>query len=245
MALYVYAIAHAAAGELPGLRGVLDQPVYAVACGELAALVSDCRLPAVRPERKHVTASQAVLASLNQRFDLLPMAFGTLSQSRAELEGFLERQQERLAAVLRHVAGVVEMGVRLSLDVTDPIGYLVERSAELKAARERMFRRHRTPTHDEKIRLGQLCAGVLQRHREQRSNELRAMIAPVCAELRDLPARGEAEIANLAVLVPRAGLSRFEAAVADALARFDDDYALGVSGPWPPHNFVQLDLQSA
>lgn len=244
MALYVYAIARAEAGKILELRGILGQPVYPVARAALMALVSDCRLAAVRPERRHIAASQAVLARLAQQFDLLPMAFGTLTQSLPALQTFLDQQGEQLSAALQHVAGSIEMGLRLSLDVPDPIRYLVEHSSELKTARERMFRRNRVPSYEEKIWLGQLCDSVLQRQREAQGAQLAAMIAPSCTELRPTPARGENEIARFAMLVPRDGLGRFEAAVSEVAAQFDDDYAFSVSGPWPPHNFVQLNLHT-
>lgn len=244
MGLYVYAIVHADAGEMPALRGILEQPVYHVPRGPLAAVVSDCRVETVRPERKHIAASQQVLGALHQQFDLLPMAFGTVTQSRQALEAFLDRQRDGLGTALQHIAGSIEMGLRLSLDVPDPIAYLVERTPELKAARERIFGRRRAPSYDERIWLGQLCENALQRYRAAQTAQVMAIIAPSCTEVMTMPERQEKELANVAMLVPRTGLDRFESAVSEAAAQFDDDYAFSVSGPWPPHNFVQLNLHS-
>jgi gas vesicle protein GvpL/GvpF len=135
------------------------------------------------------------------------------------------------------------MGLRLSLDVADPIAYLVERTPELRAARQRIFGRPgRAPSYDEKIRLGQLCDSALQRHHAARRGALEAMLAPFCTEMRSMPARAEREIANFAMLVPRDGVARFESAVADAAAHIADEYAVSLSGPWPPHNFARLEL---
>ena len=40
-------------------------------------------------------------------------------------------------------------------------------------------------------------------------------------------------------------MEAFEAAVGAAAETFDDDMAFNLSGPWPPHNFVQVELDAA
>ena len=60
-------------------------------------------------------------------------------------------------------------------------------------------------------------------------------------EVLPLPLRKEQEIANLAALVPRTKRVQFEAAVHASAAQIDEDIAFNISGPWPPHNFVQFD----
>jgi hypothetical protein len=240
--LYVYAIGHSGDGALPVLEGISGQPVYRLESGALGAIVSDCALDIVRAERKHLAASQRVLSTLNKQFDLLPMAFGTVAQSADALTDFLDEYAEMLDARLRNIAGTVEMSVRLSLDVPDAIAYLVQSSPELKIARDRLFGRHRPPSHDERIRLGQLCDAALRLYRDTQTAQILALLGPSCAEIRTLPVGLEKQIANLVMLVPRDAVERFEAAVNDLAAQLPDEFAFTMGGPWPPHNFVQLEL---
>jgi hypothetical protein len=240
--IYVYAIGRDGDDVLPALEGILGQPVYRLASGALAAIVSNCPLEIVRAERKHIAGSERVMSALNRQFDLLPMAFGTVAQSAGVLTRFLDEYCEMLAARLQHIAGTVEMSVRLNLDVPDAIAYLVQCTPELKVARDRLFGRPRPPSHDERIRLGQLCVETLRRYREAQAAQTLATLGPSCAEIRSLPVGQEKEIANLAMLVPRDGVERFEAAVTDLAGRLPDEFAFTIGGPWPPHNFVQLEL---
>ncbi len=242
MGLYVYGILDAGGDELPSVTGILAQPVYRLDAMPLAAIVSDCVLETVRAERKHIAASQRVLSRLSAAFDLLPMAFGTVAESEGELCRFLDGHRDLLLAQLRRVAGRVEMSLRLSLDVADPIRHAVAATPELRAARDRLFGRGRPPTHDERLRLGQLCEEALRRYREEQSQQVLTMIAPHCAEISPLPLRAERDIAELAVLVPRDRVEAFEAAVSDAAVRLPEDLAFTIGGPWPPHNFVKLSL---
>ncbi len=242
MGIYVYAIGRNDDNALPAIEGILGEPVYRLPSGAVAAVVSNCTLELVRAERKHIAASQRVLSSLNQQYDLLPMAFGTVSESTEALSSFLDEYGEALAARLQRIAGTVEMSVRLDLDVPDAIAYFVECTPQLKVARDRLFGRQRAPSHDERIGLGRLCDEALRHYRETQTAEMLTMLQASCAEIRTLPVGREKEIANLAMLIPREGVERFEAAVKDLAARLPDELAFTIGGPWPPHNFVQLEL---
>jgi hypothetical protein len=241
MGLYVYAVGKSDDDEPPPLQGVLDKPAYRLDAGPFCVIVSECPLPVVRAERRHIAAMQRVLAALNTEFDFLPMAFGTVTKSVADLRCFLDEHQETLMEQLQRITGAVEMGLRLSLEVSDPIAYLVERTPALKTARERIFRSHRTPSYDDKIRLGQMVDQALNRYREARTAEVMNLVSASCAEVMTLPVHKEKEIANLAALVPRPKRDQFEAAVHASAAQIDEDIAFNISGPWPPYNFVQFE----
>lgn len=245
MGLYVYAVCRTGDDDppaLPELPGVLDQPVYRFDAGSLCAVVSECPLETVRAERRHIAASQRIVTALSdQERDLLPMAFGTVTPSPDALRSFLTEHGERLEAQLRRIAGAVEMSLRLILDVDDPIAFLVGRTPALQAARARTFGGRRPPSHDDRIRLGQMVDAELGRYREACTAQAVAALADACAETLALPARGEKEIANLALLVPRTELARLGTAVDAAAAALDDALTVTIGGPWPPHNFIAAE----
>ncbi len=243
LSIYVYAIGRADQSELPLLDGILGRPVFRITADGLAAVVSECPLAALRPERHHIAASQRVLNGLGGRqLDLLPMAFGTIAKSQDALRGFFADHRESLSGLLDRVAGKIEMDLRLNLDVHDPIAFLVEATPALKAARDRAFARRGGPSYDTRIRLGQQCDEVLRRYRETQSAAVTAALVPVCAEIAALPVSAEREIARFAMLVPRDGVEPFESAIEAVAAQLPDALTVVLGGPFPPHNFVQLEL---
>ncbi len=250
MGVYVYAILRAEASPLPrhaegetaALCGILEKPVYPLRSGAVAAIVSDCPLAALRAERKHIAASQKVLTALHRERDLLPMAFGSIAGSPAACTHFLEAHQQALVAALFRIAGTVEMGLSLALEGVEAIPFLLARTPELRAARERTFGRGTAPSYGERLSLGELCEEALQRYRTQESARLLAILEPWCRESLHLPLRRDSEIARLAMLVPRRKVGEFETAVAAAAPGFTPELAFRLSGPWPAHNFVTLSL---
>lgn len=242
MSLYVYAIVGDDRPDIDLPDGVAGQPVYRVASGPLAAFVSDYQPATIRAERRHVAASQGVLRALQAKLDLLPTAFGTLTSSVDAVTGLLDRYREALLAQLGRIRGAIEMGVRLDLDVPDPIAYLVARSPELRQARDRTFGGRKPPSYEERIRLGQMCDSALRRYREAQAAQLVTLLSPACTAVSPLPSQSDRQVANLAALVPRADADAFEAAVHAAAETFDDGLTFRLSGPWPPYNFARLEL---
>ena len=125
MSLYIYAVGGAIDGDLAPLQGVFDSPVFRFDAGPLCAIVSESRESGVRAERKHIIATQRVLAALNAEFDVLPMAFGTITKSEDELRRFLDDHRETFRRKQR-IRGAIEMSLHLNLGASDPIAYLVD-----------------------------------------------------------------------------------------------------------------------
>jgi len=120
--------------------------------------------------------------------------------------------------------------------------YFVQTHPELRAARDRFFTGRRAPSQDEKIEVGRLFDRLLMEDREAHSARVEEVIAPQCAEIARTKQRNEREAVNLACLVDRDRAPAFEAAVFEAAKLFDNNYAFDYSGPWAPHNFVELAL---
>jgi hypothetical protein len=49
---------------------------------------------------------------------------------------------------------------------------------------------------------------------------------------------------NLACLAWRDARKGFEQGVFDTAKHFDNLYSFDFNGPWPPHDFVEVDLQT-
>jgi hypothetical protein len=50
-------------------------------------------------------------------------------------------------------------------------------------------------------------------------------------------------VINLACLVKRDAQEAFSAGVFAAANLFDNNFSFDYSGPWAPHNFVEIDLE--
>ncbi|HYL36427.1 MAG TPA: GvpL/GvpF family gas vesicle protein [Bryobacteraceae bacterium] len=239
---YLFAIV--LAGELrncnfPGIDG---KPVESITEGRLTAVVSGIPGEKVRPERRHLAAHQAVLKQLLADMTPLPMSFGILADHPDAVRKILRRNQRMFLEQLEHVAGKVEMGLRVTWDVPNIFEYFVQTNSELRSARDRLLGGNRHPTQEAKIELGRMFDRLLNQDRESHTEQVEQILSSACFETKASPCRNEHEVMNLACLVSRRAQESFGNAVFQAAQLFDNNFAFDYNGPWAPHNFVQVAL---
>jgi len=242
--LYLYGVAPEFDGKIFGPIGLDGATAYSITSGRVSAIVSDVS-EKLRPERRHLAAHQEVLKRMMAELPaVLPVSFGVVVDGPEVLRHILSRtrNQSMLLAQLRRVEGRVEMGLRVTWDVPNIFEYFVETHPELRAARDQFFAGNRQPSQDDKIEVGRLFDRTLAEDREAYRQRVEEIISPRCVEINGNKLRNEREVVNLACLVDRSRQGDFEAAVFAAAQLFDNNYAFDYSGPWAPHNFVDMAL---
>jgi hypothetical protein len=239
---YLYAVVEASEPRSYPSIGIDGNDVYTITVGRVAAVVSGLPSPKIRPQRANLAAHQAVLKHLMADTTPLPMAFGTIAASPDAIRRILIRNQHAFQEQLRRVAGKVEMGLRVAWDVPNIFEYFVNTHAELRLARDRLLGVRHEFTQEEKIELGRMFDRLLNDDREEHTRKVQHVLAPVCAEFKANLCRNEQEVMNVACLVRRDAQEQFSTGVFAAAKLFDNSFSFDYSGPWAPHNFVELEL---
>jgi hypothetical protein len=239
---YLYAVVETSEPRSYASMGIDGSDVYTITEGRMGAVVSGLASPKIRPQRAHLAAHQAVLKCLMADTTPLPMAFGTIADSPEAIRRILVRNQRALQEQFRRVAGRVEMGLRVAWDVPNIFEYFVNTHAELRMARDRLVGVRHEFTQEEKIELGRMFDRLLHDDREEHARKVEHVLGPVCVEFKENQCRNEREVMNVACLVRRDAQEEFSAGVFEAAKLFDNSFTFDYSGPWAPHNFVDLEL---
>jgi hypothetical protein len=251
-AWYLYAVCHpdvAVAGAVSPSpdtdqgppEGLGGAPVELWVEGSVAALVSPWTGGTVRPARAHLRAHAQVLHHWRRRGPMLPMSFGSVRETAEALRGWLKEHQSSLRGNLERLAGCVEIPLVVRWQTDDVIPLLVDRHAELRAAREALWTEGRTPTQDEKLSLGQLFEQVRERERSAWRNRVEAALEGTFLELRSEDPKREAELARLMFLVREDQQGAFEAGLERAAREWPGEIALDLGAAWLPQSFIVLD----
>ncbi len=240
---YLYAIVASGEPRLYPSLGVEGQDVYTITDGRVAAVVSSLAGSKIRPERANLRAHQAVLKLLIEDTTPLPMAFGTIADNPQAIHKILLQNRRAFDEQLARVAGKVEMGLRVTWDVPNIFEYFVNTHTELRLLRDRLMSARSEFTQEEKIELGRKFDRLLHADREEHTARVERVLAPLCVEFKASPCRNEHEVINLACLVKRDVQEAFSSGVFAAAKFFDNNFSFDYSGPWAPHNFVELDLE--
>lgn len=239
---YLYAIVGGGEPRTYASLGIDGNDVYTIVEGRVAAVVSGLSSARIRPQRSNLAAHQAVLKRLLADTTPLPMAFGTIAASPEAIRKILVRNQRMFLEQVQLVAGKVEMGLRVAWDVPNIFEYFINTHPELRLARDRLMSSRHEFTQDEKIELGRTFDHLLSEDRENHTQKVKRVLSPVCVEFKANACRNEHEVMNVACLVRRDVQEAFSAAVFGAAALFDNSFSFDYSGPWAPHNFVEVEL---
>jgi hypothetical protein len=240
--LYVYAVCAADVGLPPDLKGLDGAPVWLCEVGRLAAIVSDTELDVVRPERRFLSAHQAVLTRLIGATDLLPMAFGMISDSEETVRLLIAEHVAVLSRQLLRIVGRIEMTVRLRWQEEDTFRLFVERFPELRKRRDACFGGKREPGQMELLELGRTFEKLMKREREDKTGLALAMLGQVAVEVKTVEPSSERLMFDLNCLVERDQENRFDSMIEELAGKLGNEFVMEVRGPWPPYNFVSVSL---
>lgn len=227
-----------------GAIGLEGSEVHEVRLGAIAAVVSEVSSRRLRPQRSNLAAHQGVLKELMKGHTVLPISFGMIAEDRKAVEKLIGGHRDALTRELQRVAGKVEMGLRVTWDVPNIFEYFVNTHDSLRKARDRLLGGGREATQEEMIEMGSMFGQLLDREREVLSDKVEGVLSDCSSEIKRNKPRNERDVMNLACLIGRDQGKHFESCVFEAAKLFDDNYAFDYNGPWAPHNFVEVDLQT-
>jgi hypothetical protein len=171
--------------------------------------------------------------------DVLPFRFGTICRSEDDVRALLDARRDALTAALARIRGRLEIGAKLWVDRAR----LVDAS-ESEPQSGRAYLEARRTAQQRKDEAAALC---LETARSTFERLLAHAVDGVAnrPQPRELTGRTEDMVLNAAFLV-EAG----DTALLDEIARLDTElrdrgFALEATGPWPPHNFADVDEETA
>lgn len=246
-AVYVYGIARAAEPtgvEAPAV-GASQAGVRRIVHGELAALVSDVErgpLAAARELRAH----WRVLEQAASKVTVLPVRFGTVMEGDdAVVNEFLAPRYDRLVAQLAELSGKVQLTVKAFYNEERLLRGVVEGSPAVARLSERVRGRPEAATYYDRIRLGELVSGEVERARERDGAMLLGRLEPLAiAARREPPSTADCAV-NAAFLVERERVDEFSGAVAELAGQVDERMRLRYVGPLPPYSFTEEEAAPA
>ena len=241
-AVYVYGVARSDLVLPENLVGVRGAQVRICEIGAIAAVVSNIDVDVIRAERKNLSAHQAVQTAIAKDADVLPVAFGMISDSEDALCALLADNEDVLVGELDRVAGRVEMTVRLRWQQEDTFRIFVERFPELRKRRDACFGGQREPGQMELLELGRLFEALLKREREDKTSLALGILGQAAAELKNVEPNSERILFDMNCLVGRDQESKFDSAVEELAGNLGDEFVLEVRGPVPPYSFVSVTI---
>lgn len=168
---------------------------------------------------------------------LLPVKLGTVLDSAEQVEDVLTRYADRLESELSQVDGAVEIDLSATWDVGAAVRAVTDEpslAAEVGAsAGEGTALR---------AQVERLVQERLARRRDEHRHRVVEVLAPLALDMTPHPLPSDDVVLNLAFLVARAELDRFEAAVDEIGDEHGDRLSFRYVGPLPPYSFALVQI---
>jgi len=242
--VYVYGVLPAEDRPRVEAAGVEGAEVGTVEHAGVAALVSPVRGSALVAARE-VRAHWSVLGEASKRATVLPLRFGTVFGGEdAVRERLLAANVERLAGLLRDVAGCVQLTVKGEYDEERLLRDVVRDSSSVAALRERLQKVPEAAGYYDRIRLGELVAGEVARRREEDTRMALERLEPLASAAREEQPTQPNQAFNLAFLVKRDGENAFTKGVSELGEDLAGRVEIRYVGPLPPYSFADADMSA-
>jgi hypothetical protein len=239
--VYVYGVAPASERADIAAAGVGPGPVRWVAHGDLAALVSDTGPEPLRAAES-LRAHWAVLDEAVDRMTVLPVRYGTvMAGDQSVVDDLLAHEHDRIAATLAELAGRVQLTVKGTYEEESLLRGVVEGSPAVARARERVRGKPEAAAYYERIELGELVAGEVERARERDMAFVLERLEPLAVASRpEQPSTPETAV-HAAFLVERRRMEEFARAVGRLGQELAGRVQLRCIGPLPAYSFADYE----
>jgi hypothetical protein len=218
-------------------------PVYTVHHGALAAVVSDTPLRLYDPTRENLLAHELVNETVMRDHTVIPMSFGTIFRTDADVVELLRSTGTAFSDVLKTIRGKIELGLKVVWDRGGVVATLEQEDPAIRGLKEEITNAASGSTYFARMQLGRLIEAALEERASGLVNEVYERLRPLSVASRSSKLIGDNMILNVAFLVERTREADFDAAVQELSQRHHDLLSFKYTGPWPPYNFVNIKLK--
>jgi len=224
--------------------GSEDGVVHTVCQKGLAVVSSDSPVKQYESTRTNMMAHEKVQETVMREFTLLPVRFGTVTDSASPLEDIqrlLSKRFEEFQRLLGDMEGKAELGLKAFWrDEKAIFEEIVAENANIRRLRNSLLGKPPAATHFDRVRLGEIVKEALVRKRAKEAAKILVPLRRLAYKVRENEVLADRMIVNAAFLVDRTRETEFDQAVKEIDKQLGERAALKYVGPTPPYNFVNI-----
>ncbi len=244
---YLYCIIEEASHRTFGSIGIGEKrnEVHTLCYRDLACILSSTLMTKYLINRNNLMAHEKVIEEVMKEYTVLPIRFGTIATSNDEVRSLLMKNYHEFKKLLRSMDNKVEMGLKVFWLNMDMIFKEIAASdREVKALKEKIQKKHKDFSLDERFTLGEKVKNALERKREAEADEILRPLKSKCIDFCLNEPAGDSVVLNCAFLIDRMQEREFDDIV-ENLTRKHNNHKFKYIGPSPPFNFVNLVIRWA
>lgn len=221
--------------------GNLNAPVYTLNYNDISAVISEAPIIDYDPSRKNVMAHQNVIKKVMEKYTVIPVAFGTVANNKKEILEIIVTSYEKFLENIGYLSDKVELGLKVAWN-NDYFNKDIENDEIIKL-KNKIMGKEESEILSDKIKLGQLVEAAIITRRGEYENDIYSSLAVIADESKlkeNLPIK---TVFNGYFLVSKSKENAFDAKVQELADTFKNKLVFSYTGPWPPYNFINMNLR--
>jgi hypothetical protein len=242
---YVYGIIRSEEPKSFGKIGIggRGDEVFTVHYKEFAAVVSKCALVIYDPTRENALAHEHVNEIVMKEYTVLPMSFGTVFRTEADIRTFLQGTYPALVDVLDKMEGKIEFGLKVNWNRDEVIREIEQSHEEVRRIKREIDEGQASANYFSRMQIGRVIESALQEKADKLVKEIYATLRDAAVASRSNKPIGDRMILNAAFLVDRDNTDLFDQRISAIARKYENQLSFLYTGPWPPYNFVNIRLK--
>jgi len=233
-----------ASGSGFNVSGIEGSKVYTVSEGKLAAVISDVEIKEYPISRENTLTHQKVIEEVMKKYDVLPISFGTVAESKEDVkEKILRQKRKEILNALEKIKGKVELNLKaVWLDLPSIFQEMVKKNREIQAAKREASKVSGMAGTNLRIEVGKMVASLLEKKKEREANTILKPLKRIAEDFKENKVQLDQIIFNTAFLVSKEKEKEFDKEVSRIGEKYDGRIKFLYVGPLPPFNFVELEF---
>lgn len=220
--------------------GNLNAPVYTIPYKDISAVVSDAPIIDYDPTRKNILAHQGVINKVIDKYTIIPVAFGTVSNNKKEIENIIDSKYANFIRLVDYFKDKIELGLKIIWE-KDYFNEDIE-TEKIKKLKKVVSGEKEEKVLNEKIELGRLVEASILNKREEYNNKIYGALEKISFESKLKEKVPIKTVFSAYFLVQKSKEVEFDKAVERLADLYKNKLILNYTGPWPPYNFIDVSI---
>ncbi|WP_308634030.1 GvpL/GvpF family gas vesicle protein [Paenibacillus silvisoli] len=219
-----------------------ERPLYTIHYRDIAMVAAKVPLMIYPPKKEYILAHEKVVSDTMKQFTVIPMSFGNVVQTEADVRILLKKLYPQFTAIFPRIAHKFEVGLKV-IGRKEWLENEIKMDSEIAQAAKKLAGKSSAAAYYDRIHLGELAQQFIAAKRQEFTEQVYQPLAQLAASAKLNDTVSERLLLNAAFLIDQADELAFDEQVNALYEKWKDYAEFKYTGPWPPYNFIHIKLQ--
>jgi Gas vesicle synthesis protein GvpL/GvpF. len=219
-----------------------ERSLYTIHYRNIAIVAAKVPLKIYPPKKEYLLAHEKVVNDMMKQFSVIPMSFGNVVQTEADVQILLNKLYPQFIAIFPRIANKIEVGLRV-IGRREWLELEIRNEGGISQAVNRIAEKSSEAAFYDRIKIGELAQQFITAKRQQLTEQVYMPLAQLAASAKLNDPVSERLLLNAAFLIDKADELKFDERVNVLYEEWKDYTEFKYTGPWPPYNFIHIKLQ--